>query len=693
MGLNISRSGAELISERPSWSAAPMRPGQGFFMYVGSQGHNTIAQDEGCLHNSPPPEEPFTWVGPRTLVIRKTLQGFGFTLRHFIVYPPESAVHASEQEENVSRDYPSWQRLEPMDTIFVKNVKEGGPAQQAGLCTGDRLVKVNGESIIGKTYSQVIALIQNSEDVLELSIMPRDEDILQLAYSQDAYLKGNEPFCGVAHSIPAPPPVFYPWRGQPLESAPGYPTSCRFHRSSCEDFPSVSSSMHNEITSDSPDHHNNYSRPVANPLPPPQPYMTSPTTSNRFRGPGPPYNSAYGWTSCHHSEPPNKASTNVCEKPSGPRWVSQWERHQALCNWMSQQTPCKRSSALPPRRRSASQDRLGEITQQSHQSHWPHSVSQDTLHQPLDNDSWSNWAQSDNYLPCTGRSIGKLELSALISPTYERSNWSSDRPLHTTQKVSHHPPSQTVVNASREVVKPKTQHSSSVDSGYIGYRSYSPSFQRRTEHLHAFSFRETGFSGLPTFRSAHFASSASPTERKEPSISISSKDDSSCTEEKREEVVLRQKPPSGRKPSASVRQVNVLFPEEGKDVEFAPSHAGREELSSKRPLQRISQLPFSEEPLASIPYIDEPTSPSIDLRAKHVPASCVVSTAISSAPMISGSPTSPTFSFAVSRHYSQDCSSIKSSRRSSYLQAITTERSKSCDDGLNSFRDEGRLQR
>lgn len=27
-------------------------------------------------------------------------------------------------------------RLEPMDTIFVKSVKENGPAQQAGLCTG-----------------------------------------------------------------------------------------------------------------------------------------------------------------------------------------------------------------------------------------------------------------------------------------------------------------------------------------------------------------------------------------------------------------------------------------------------------------------------------------------------------------------------------------------------------------------------
>jgi len=67
-----------------------------------------------------------------------------------------------------------------MDTIFVKNVKDDGPAHRAGLRTGDRLVKVNGESVIGKTYSQVIALIQNSDDTLELSIMPKDEDILQL---------------------------------------------------------------------------------------------------------------------------------------------------------------------------------------------------------------------------------------------------------------------------------------------------------------------------------------------------------------------------------------------------------------------------------------------------------------------------------------------------------------------------------
>lgn len=105
---------------------------------------------------------------------------------------------------------------------------------------------------------------------------------------------------------------------------------------------------------------------------------------------------------------------------------------------------------------------------------------------------------------------------------------------------------------------------------------------------------------------------------------------------------------------------------------------------------------------------------------------------MNSAPAVATSPSSPTFAFALSRHYSQDCSkcwggsgwglggdegeppalelcpvpaglsspcflpltgSIKAGRRSSYLLAITTERSKSCDDGLNAFRDEGKILR
>uniref|UniRef100_A0A8B9I3D5 Rho GTPase activating protein 23 n=1 Tax=Anser brachyrhynchus TaxID=132585 RepID=A0A8B9I3D5_9AVES len=125
----------------------------------------------------------------------------------------------------------------------------------------------------------------------------------------------------------------------------------------------------------------------------------------------------------------------------------------------------------------------------------------------------------------------------------------------------------------------------------------------------------------------------------------------------------------------------------------APAPSPEARPAAERSGRRVAPLAAPEDSLASIPFIDEPTSPSIDLKAKHVPASSVVSSAMNSAPAVATSPSSPTFAFALSRHYSQDCSSIKAGRRSSYLLAITTERSKSCDDGLNTFRDEGKILR
>ncbi|KAK7901925.1 hypothetical protein WMY93_018694 [Mugilogobius chulae] len=155
------------------------------------------------------------WRCPRTLLLHKNSQGFGFTLRHFIVYPPESALHNSfTDEENGNSNGKGfqkgvWSRWTPY--LLKTSLIETGhrPQTQPVKQYGDRLVKVNGESILGKTYSQVIALIQNSESVLELSIMPKDEDVLQLAYSQDAYLTGNEPYSGGAEHLPPPPPLSY----------------------------------------------------------------------------------------------------------------------------------------------------------------------------------------------------------------------------------------------------------------------------------------------------------------------------------------------------------------------------------------------------------------------------------------------------------------------------------------------------
>ncbi|XP_071433612.1 rho GTPase-activating protein 23 isoform X2 [Pithys albifrons albifrons] len=698
--------------------------------------------------NVPPEGGSFPWVGPKTLVLRKSPQGgFGFTLRHFIVYPPESAVHLAKEEENGNRAGPPRSRLEPMDTIFVKNVREDGPAHQAGLRTGDRLVKVNGESIIGKTYSQVIALIQNSDDVLELSIMPKDEDILQLAYSQDAYLKGNEPYSGGAQSIPEPPPICYPRKTYPFqargaEPTPGQPQDPRAHRPAPAGPASPLGTRSD--TSGSPAHRPEDPQPGG---PPPRP--TAPHGHpGSFPRPGCPSNAAssvpdrYGMPP---ATPPCYAVPKhlpehrthcgfkeVIGGPSGagrpPRDMAQrvpgrQECQQALSRWFCSQEPRRSASeerrhALP-RYRSVSQDRLGGSAGAASRG-WPHSASHDTLLQPT-REGWAPRARSDHALGRYGRSMEALEPGALLPPHLDRSAWTPERLCRATVAVTGPPiiphgsfaPSS---SSSREVA-PVQKHPSQPnlqsvdDSGYIGYRSYSPSFQRRTGLLHALSFRDPAFGGLPTFSIAQRAvaplmdSMATPGTPAAgppavPTVPREQRPEGSRVpeqqEERREEVVLRQKPPTGRKMPPPLRQMNFVFPEGVKETDICDPQSARgkgDRLVAERLGRRVAPLAAPEDSLASIPFIDEPTSPSIDLKAKHVPASSVVSSAMNSAPAVATSPSSPTFAFALSRHYSQDCSSIKAGRRSSYLLAITTERSKSCDDGLNAFRDEGKILR
>ncbi|XP_012892547.1 PREDICTED: rho GTPase-activating protein 23 [Dipodomys ordii] len=545
-----------------------------------------------------------------------------------------------------------------MDTIFVKNVKDDGPAHRAGLRTGDRLVKVNGESVVGKTYSQVIALIQNSDDTLELSIMPKDEDILQLAYSQDAYLKGNEPYSGEAHSIPEPPPLCYPrktyapparvsaWATmvpEPISALPSDPRS-----------PAI------------------WSDPGPRVLPATRAHLD---------------NSSLGMS---HSRPSPGAFPHLSSEPRTPRAFpepgnrvlpSRLECQQALSHWLSNQVPRRlgerRCPAMPPRARSASQDRLEDVT--AHRP-WPCSTSQDALSQ-LGQEGWHR-ARSDDYLSRATRSAEALGPGALVSPRLERCGWASQRP---SARTSACPPR----DLPGSQAPPPSGLQGLDDIGYIGYRSYSPSFQRRTGLLHALSFRDSPFGGLPTFNLAQSPAPFPPEASEPPRVvrpEASTRATDPPTEDRRDEVVLRQKPPTGRKVQLTpARQMNLGFSDESSE----PEATGRGERLGKK----VAPLANTEDSLASIPFIDEPTSPSIDLQAKHVPASAVVSSAMNSAPVLGTSPSSPTFTFALGRHYSQDCSSIKTGRRSSYLLAITTERSKSCDDGLNTFRDEGRVLR
>lgn len=68
---------------------------------------------------------------------------------------------------------------EPMDTIFVKQVRTNSAAAAAGLKTGDRIVSVDGVPTRGEQYSSVIQRIQQTGPWLRLLVVSKEDDILQ----------------------------------------------------------------------------------------------------------------------------------------------------------------------------------------------------------------------------------------------------------------------------------------------------------------------------------------------------------------------------------------------------------------------------------------------------------------------------------------------------------------------------------
>ncbi|XP_058510712.1 rho GTPase-activating protein 23 isoform X4 [Solea solea] len=703
------------------------------------------------------------WKGPRTLVLHKNSQGFGFTLRHFIVYPPESALHTNlKDEENGNGKGYQKGRLEPMDTIFVKNVREKGPAHQAGLCTGDRLVKVNGESVLGKTYSQVIALIQNSESVLELSIMPKDEDVLQLvsAYSHDAYLTGNEPFSGGAENLPPPPPLCYPRTkstppsGGPLSAGMGQNQLDNWSRWPGSSSPSSPLDNHSAVGSPASWQEGRAGEPggVGHSSPAHrteeiQYGMTSKQPQGQTRGRSYSSSSSSGGPLSsplqvhypnHHAvsppqAPPRKSSSAWTSPPPPQLSHSRDNRcQQALSDWYYSQQPEHSGRCMQTRHRSYSQDRLSDRRQQQQQQRtggWPHSASQDTLlllqqsgPGPHGEPCWSygDWdvgpgrghsssnytrTRSENLLAQYdrhGRSLEMLDRAAaeLVPSRFERPSWqqppqppprtdayprpgghhsvtqASVTPRHTPSHSKHLPQSHTPTHSQPQAQQaaPQTRRlpsGQSMDDQPVGYRSYSPSFYRKTGRIlqQAHSFRDPSYSGPhlnwnPTPKTsppegttpAITASTSSPLasatpesqdrvyrptnhERERESVEVQA--------EVTQEVVLRQKPPTGRRNAHGMRHPHYVLPMDGlepslfssdpQDSASAPGSTG--DVAPRKPNGNLAPLQIEDDSLASIPFIG----------------------------------------------------SIKSSRRSSYVLAITTERSKSCDEGLNTFREEGRV--
>lgn len=83
---------------------------------------------------------------------------------------------------------------EPMDTIFVKQVRANSPAAEAGLRTGDRVVSVDGTPTRGEQYASVVQRIQQAGPWLRLLVVSKEDDILQRVRKVLA-LAGTVVFC------------------------------------------------------------------------------------------------------------------------------------------------------------------------------------------------------------------------------------------------------------------------------------------------------------------------------------------------------------------------------------------------------------------------------------------------------------------------------------------------------------------
>ena len=83
-------------------------------------------------------------------------------MRHLLCLTKEKHTHTHIFFFFVDHIEENGENPQSMDTIYVKEVRLDSPAYKSGLRPGDRIISVNDQSIQGKSYSQVIAIIQNT---------------------------------------------------------------------------------------------------------------------------------------------------------------------------------------------------------------------------------------------------------------------------------------------------------------------------------------------------------------------------------------------------------------------------------------------------------------------------------------------------------------------------------------------------
>ncbi|XP_022672440.1 uncharacterized protein LOC111255071 isoform X1 [Varroa destructor] len=104
-----------------------------------------------------PCEEQRRWPHSRPISIERRPEGFGFTLRNVVAYPSHIHKIATSLGKRPKDIEPWWVEGKPLDAVVVREVRECGAAQAAGLRPHDRIVAHRGSPI--ESYAKFVAHI------------------------------------------------------------------------------------------------------------------------------------------------------------------------------------------------------------------------------------------------------------------------------------------------------------------------------------------------------------------------------------------------------------------------------------------------------------------------------------------------------------------------------------------------------
>uniref|UniRef100_A0A8C1P9L1 non-specific serine/threonine protein kinase n=1 Tax=Cyprinus carpio TaxID=7962 RepID=A0A8C1P9L1_CYPCA len=94
------------------------------------------------------------------ITIHRSGKKYGFTLRAIRVYMGDSNIYSVQH--------------------MVWHVECGGPAQEAGLCAGDLITHVNGESVHGLVHTEVVELILKSDSKVTVTTTPFENTSIKI---------------------------------------------------------------------------------------------------------------------------------------------------------------------------------------------------------------------------------------------------------------------------------------------------------------------------------------------------------------------------------------------------------------------------------------------------------------------------------------------------------------------------------